>query len=119
MIQLTISHFRFPRRIARYSDQGRVFWPPCDTSVDLRRIEDSTFLRELTARMFLRDMQCKANGEGRRVEDTMVVVLLFGGLVQENELTHVQMQPNHYESAQAANELISPLSNYACRRPFF
>jgi hypothetical protein len=57
MIKLTISHFRFPRRIARYSDQGRVFWVPCDTSVDLRRIEDNTFFRELNARILLRDMQ--------------------------------------------------------------
>ena len=74
MCILTISHFRFPRRIARYSDQGRVFWPPGDTFVDLRRIEDSAFLRELTVRTFLRDMQCKAKDEDRRVEDTMVVV---------------------------------------------
>jgi len=54
MVELTISHFRFPRRIARYSDQGRVFLDPGDTSVDWKRTDDKTILRELAARIFLR-----------------------------------------------------------------
>ena len=83
MMKLTISHFRFPRRIARYSDQGRVFLVPCDASVDLRRIEDNIFLRELKARMLLRDMQWEVNGESRREEGAMVVIL--HGLVQKNK----------------------------------
>jgi hypothetical protein len=52
--KLTISHFRFPRRIARYSDQGNVFLAPCDTSADWKRMDERTVLRELAARMFLR-----------------------------------------------------------------
>jgi hypothetical protein len=76
MIRPTISHFRFPRRIARYSDQGSVFSAPFDTSVELRRIDDSTFLRELTAMMLLREVQCKVSGESRREGEAMVVVVL-------------------------------------------
>lgn len=60
-----------------------MFLVPCDASVDLRRIEDNIFLRELKARMLLRDMQWEVNGESRREEGAMVVIL--HGLVQKNK----------------------------------
>jgi hypothetical protein len=63
--------------MARYSDHGSVSLAACDTSVDLKRIDSTKFLRDVIARMFLRDTQCKASGEGRRegVAIVMAVVL--------------------------------------------
>lgn len=74
-----------------------MFWPLCDAFVDLRRIDNSTFLRELTARTPLRDTQCKANGESRREGEAMEVVLhFFGGLVQKtNTRTCIPNRPRH------------------------
>ena len=65
--------------MARYSDHGSVSLDACDTSVDLKRIDSNKFLREVVARMFLRDMQRKASGEGRREEVAiaMAIVLYF------------------------------------------
>jgi hypothetical protein len=61
--------------MARYSDHGSVSLAACDTSVDLRRIDNNTFLGEVVARMLLRDTQYKANGEGRREEVAMAMSL--------------------------------------------
>ena len=63
--------------MARYSDHGSVSLAACDTSVDLKRIDNNKFLREVVARMFLRDTQCKANGEGRREEVAMAMAVVL------------------------------------------
>jgi len=62
--------------MARYSDHGSISLAACDTSVDLKRIDEDTFLRELVAIVmtFLRDAQGKADDPTKEV--AMVVSCL-------------------------------------------
>jgi len=53
-----------------------VSFATCETSIDLRRIDINAFLRDALARRFLRDTQCKTNGEGRREEVTIAMSVI-------------------------------------------
>jgi hypothetical protein len=73
----TISHFRFPRRIARYSDQGSEFLAAEGARVDLKRIDDMIFPRAQPTTACLGETQSRADGKGRR-EVAMAVQFLAG-----------------------------------------
>lgn len=60
--------------MARYSDHGNVSLAACDTSVDLRRIDGSAVLRELLARILLRDAQCKVEDEDESRKEEVDIV---------------------------------------------
>ena len=87
----TISHFRFPRRIARYSDQGNESLAAEDTWVDLERIDDKTFPRAQPTTARLGETQSRADGKGRREEVAMAVRFLVHGLVcvRDTKISHV------------------------------
>ena len=82
----TISHFRFPRRIARYSDQGNEFLAGEGARVDLKRIDDMIFPRAQPTTACLGETQSRADGKGRR-EVAMAVRFLAqrarGGQIQD------------------------------------
>jgi hypothetical protein len=69
----TISHFRFPRRIVRYSDQGNESLAAEGTRVDLERIDDKIFPRAQPTTACLGETQSRADGKGRREEVAMAV----------------------------------------------
>ena len=75
----TISHFRFPRRIARYSDQGNESLVVECILVDFERIDDRMFLRELPTTACLGERESRVDGKGRREEVAMTVRFLVRG----------------------------------------
>jgi hypothetical protein len=61
--------------MARYSDHGKVSLAACDTSVDLKRIDEGRFLGTLLTRIVLRDRQCTANDDEGRKEEVAITVV--------------------------------------------
>jgi hypothetical protein len=75
--------------MARYSDHGSVSLAACDTCVDLKRIDSNKSPREVVARMFLRDTQCKASGEGRREKVVIAMAVVLYSWTALREIEHI------------------------------